>query len=183
MLNTLVSEAPSIGSLDSKKISDLRSSKKLIVPDDSVNEIMVLVKEKAVTHDLHPLFRTVKKQVKEKWRQSSRKGEIIPAFEKSMKNDLKSYVWYCTQFSWRIVTQVPPLKIDYKTWSFNPSDHNESQAFTSFAQSQTPRRWADPQEQTSIKCYVWPTLYDWDQRVIEKGDVVLKGPSLPASAV
>ena len=74
------------------------------------------------------------------------------------------------------MTQVPPLKIDYKTSTFNPSYHTESQAFASTIVRSSHGRRTYPQERKWIKCYVWPTLFDWDERVIEKGDVVLKEP-------
>ena len=119
---------------------------------------------------------TVKKEFKEQWKENGRKGGLIPSFDKSLKRDLKGYIEYCTRFSWRIVTQVPPLKIDYKTSTFNPSYHTESQAFASTAVRSSRGRWTYPQERKGIKCYVWPTLYDWDNGVIEKGDVVLEEP-------
>ena len=119
---------------------------------------------------------TVKKEFKQQWKQNGRKGGFIPSFDKSLKRDLKGYIEYCTRFSWRIVTQVPPLKIDYKTSTFNRSYHTESQAFASTTVRSSHGRCAYPQERKGIKCYVWPTLFDWDERVIEKGDVVLKEP-------
>ena len=115
----------------------------------------------------------VKKEVKEKWKGSGKQGNL-PSYDKSVKKDLKSYIEYCTQFSWRIVTQVPPLEIDYKSSTYNPAYQNESQAFLSFSSRKAPGGWANTQERKIVKCYVWPTLYDCDRRVIEKGDVVLE---------
>jgi len=144
---------------------------------------MVLVKEEAARHNLQKLRKTVKKELEKAWHENGKKGEMIPRFDKSLKKDLKGYIEYCTRFSWRIVTQVPPIKIDYKTSTFNPSSHTESQAFTSSPQRGTPGRWLDFQGHKQIKCYVWPTLFDWDNRVIEKGDVVFKEDSLRVSAL
>lgn len=118
-------------------------------------------------------IQTVKKKLKEKWKENGKKEEIIPSYDKSLKRDLKSYIEYCALFSWRIVTQVPPLKIDCKSSTFNPSYHTECQAFLSSTQHSTSGGWVDSQERKQIKCYVWPTLFDCDNRVIEKGDVVL----------
>ena len=113
-----------------------------------------------------------KRELKEKWKENGKQA-ILPSYDKGLKNDLKSYIEYCTQFSWRIVTQVPPLKIDYKSSTFNPAYHNVSQAFLSSATQHTPQRWASAQDRKHVKCYVWPTLHDCDNRVIEKGDIVL----------
>ena len=116
----------------------------------------------------------VKKELKKNWQEKSRREEIIPSFDKNLKRDLKGYIEYCTEFSWRIVTQAPPLKIDYRPTTFNPCYHTVSQAFVSSSLRSSHERWADSQERKEIECFVWPTLYEWDNRVIQKGDVVLK---------
>ena len=115
----------------------------------------------------------IKKEIKEKWRKHHEQNNL-PSYDKSLKTELKPYIEYCTQFAWRIVTQVPPLKIDYNSSTYNPASHNESQAFSSSGSRHTSERWASMPGRTKlVKCYVWPTLHDFDSRVIEKGDVVL----------
>ena len=118
-----------------------------------------------------------RKEIKEKWREQY-KAENLPSYDKNVKKELKGYIEYCTRFAWRLVTQVPPLKIDYKSSTYNSANHNESQAFSSSAS----QRWASMQERPKlVKCYVWPTLYDFDRRVIEKGEVVLSEQSASCS--
>lgn len=114
----------------------------------------------------------VKKDLKKTWRENDTK--LLPKYDKSLKNDLKGYIEYCTRFSWRIVTQVPPLKVDYKSSTFNPSFHKESQAFSFTHQQGTSESWVESQGRKQIKCYVWPTLCDSGNIVIEKGDVILE---------
>jgi len=185
LIETLVTDAPMIALSDEKyrKLPNFKVSKQSTKAQDSLNELMVLVKEEAARHDLEKLVKSVKKELKQKWKNDGKNGETIPSFDKNLKIDLQGYIEYCTRFSWRMVTQVPPLKIDYKSSTFNPSSHTESQAFTSSSQRATPGRWIDSQERKQIKCHVWPTLFDWDNRVIEKGDVVFKENSLHISAV
>jgi len=187
VLETLVTEAPTIGSSEKNKCTkfpELKTSlKKSAISQDSVNEVMVLVKEEAVTQNLQMLVKTVKKAIKDHWRNNEKTREMIPYYDKSLKNDLKGYIEYCTRFSWRIVTQVPPLKIDSISTTFSPSYHIESQAFASSTQWGTSKRWGDFQQRKQIKCYVWPTLFDSDHRVIEKGDVVLADHSRNSSFV
>ena len=119
---------------------------------------------------------TAKKEFKEQWQENVKKGGLIPSFDENLKRDLTGYIEYCTGFSWRIMSQVPPLNIDYNSSTFNPSYLTESQAFASTAVRSSQGRCAYPQERKGIRCYVWPTLYDWDNRVIKKGDVVLEEP-------
>ncbi|KAL9960015.1 hypothetical protein ACROYT_G033405 [Oculina patagonica] len=144
LLDTVVTDAPTIGSSDSKykKLNDFKPKKtSTVVTQESSNEVMVLVKEAAERHNLESLVQIVKKEVKEKWKEHGKQG-TLPSYDKCLKKELKSYIQYCTQFSWRIVTQVPPLKIDYKTTTYNPAYHSESQAFMSSAPRHTPQRWA-----------------------------------------
>ena len=119
-----------------------------------------------------PFSQDVKKDLKKRWKENDKK--LLPTYEKSLKNDLRGYIEYCTRFAWRIVTQVPPLKVDYQSSTFNPSYLNESQAFSFSAKQKNPESWVESQGRKQIKCYVWPTLFDSEDRVIEKGDVVLQ---------
>lgn len=154
------------------ELSDVKPSKHSSVLQDSLNEVMVLVKEDAVKHSLEALMKDVKKELKKRWKESDKK--LLPNYEKSLKNDLKGYMEYCTRFAWRIVTQVPPLNVDYKSSTFNSAYHNESQAFSFSARQSTSESWVESQGRKQIKCYVWPTLFDSENRVIEKGDVVFE---------
>lgn len=88
---------------------------------------------------------------------------ILPTFDGSLRDSLSKYIEYCCQFSWRMVTQVPPLKIAFQSKAYDPKIHNESSSFAR-EKKMSP---------SQIKCYLWPTLLDCDNRVIEKGEVVL----------
>ncbi|XP_022801925.1 uncharacterized protein LOC111339515 isoform X1 [Stylophora pistillata] len=178
VLDTLVTDAPCIGSSDAGKykfpeVTPAKRSKG--VPQDCISEVMVLVKEAAGREDLNleKLVKAAKKELKAKWKEQKKTGGILPIFDKSLKKELKGYIEYCIRFSWMAVTQVPPLEIDYKTRTFNPVYHRESQAFLSSAKHDASQGWVNAQEEKRIKCYLWPTLYDWEKRVIEKGEVVL----------
>ena len=119
-----------------------------------------------------PFSQDVKKELKKRWKENDKK--LLPNYETSLKNDLKGYMEYCTRFAWRIVTQVPPLNVDYKSSTFNSAYHNESQAFSFSARQSSSESWVESQGRKQIKCYVWPTLFDSENRVIEKGDVVFE---------
>ena len=81
-----------------------------------------------------------------------------------LKRDLENYIKYCTKFAWLMVSQVPPLEIEYKDNIFNPRTHVLSQAFSFEADRSRTRR---------IFCYLWPTLQDCQGKVLVKGEVVL----------
>lgn len=176
LLSTLVTDAPAIGLSDCKhKLPDVKPVNTAVVSQDSLNEVMVLVKEAAGRKNcnLQKLVKVVRKEFKAKWREVRKKGDMLPSYDNDLKKDLQFYIEFCTQFAWRTVTQVPPLEIDCKTTTYNPAYHNESLAFSSSAKRDAPPQWASTQKEKRVKCYLWPTLYDCDKRVIEKGEVVL----------
>ncbi|XP_078342815.1 uncharacterized protein LOC144628574 [Oculina patagonica] len=179
ILENLVTKAPSFAFLDLKKTvpSDLfqsrSSSNRPSTPvQNALNEVMVVVKETAVNHKLDKLVQTAKKDLETKWKQQWQRQRsnrvnatehILPPYDGALKDSLEKYIEYCCQFSWRMVTQVPPLKIGYESTMYNSMFHTESSSFAREKKTAT----------SQIKCYLWPTLLDCDNRVIEKGEVVL----------
>ena len=63
-----------------------------------------------------------------------------------------------------MVSQVPPLEIEYKDNVFNPRTHVLSQAFSFNADESETRR---------NLIYLWPTLQDCQGKVLVKGEVIL----------
>jgi len=138
------------------------------VGQGALDELMVQVKERAVEHKLDKLVQTVRHNLESKWKEELRpkrayaKEPILPPFDDKLINgSLAKYIDYCCRFAWRIVTQVPPMKIAYQDHQFEHSYHIES---ASSAKTKTP---------TKIKCFLWPILLDFENRVITKGEVEL----------
>ncbi|PFX17910.1 hypothetical protein AWC38_SpisGene17744 [Stylophora pistillata] len=91
---------------------------------DVINELMILVKERAKTHDLNSLVQDVKRSISEKWtRHQLQRGSFLLEFDLDLLYRLNGYIKYCTQFAWCTITQVPPLRIDYKTTDYDPKVH------------------------------------------------------------
>ena len=63
-----------------------------------------------------------------------------------------------------MVSQVPPLEIEYKDNVFNPRTHVLSQAFSFNAYKSDTRR---------DLIYLWPILQDCQGKVLVKGEVTL----------
>ena len=88
---------------------------------------------------------------------------------------LDEYIKYCTKFAWCVVSQVPPLQIEYRSNIYNSRTHVQSQAF-SFGEDHTSRssyQEVYPEGQKTVRCYLWPTLQDCEGKVIIKGEVLL----------
>ena len=127
-----------------------------------------IIHSQIIQFSLHQ--QTVKNEAQKKLREevlqskAKKTGLILPPLpsydEKSGK--LAKYMDYCCRFSWRMVTQVPPLKLNYQSQQFDERSH-------------VPGFESDKKQTSSsqIKCFLWPTLLDCEKRVIAKGEVLL----------
>ena len=106
-------------------------------------------------------FQDVKKGLEKKWK---RDNEHLPTYDFILQHGLENYIKYCTKFAWLMVSQVPPLEIEYKDNIFNPRTHVLSQLFSFDGDQSRTRR---------ILCYLWPTLQDCQGKVLVKGEVIL----------
>ncbi|XP_015748127.1 PREDICTED: uncharacterized protein LOC107327922 [Acropora digitifera] len=165
ILNTLIAKAPTIAFLDEKQpvckelIPPKRSSKDKSGPvEDTMIELMTHVKEKAASKklDISKFLEDVKAKTKVKWRSQIRS---VPDYNEKLLKALETYIDYCCRFSWRLVTQLPPLKIGYHDKFFDRTCHTENRYSTKTG--------------VRIKCFLWPILLDCDKRVIAKGEVLL----------
>lgn len=178
-METLAAEAPALGSdstsFQSKLWNTLCNNPNgdVHATQDVVSELMILVKEKAKKHDLNSLVQDVKRSISEKWtRHQLQRGSLLLEYDSDLLYRLNDYIKYCTQFAWCAVTQVPPLKIDYKTTDYDTKVHGVSQAFSP-SEERSPSRRKMYSETRKIMCYLWPTLLDCDGKVIRKGEVLL----------
>ena len=77
--------------------------------------------------------------------------------------ELEDYVRACIKLTWRMVTQVPPVKLEYHTFTFKRDLHKitESQSQSS------PERFVGKEVR-----YLWPALLDGGRRVLNLAEVV-----------
>lgn len=77
-------------------------------------------------------------------------------------NHLDDYLKACIQLTWRMVTQVPPLKLEYQTFGFH-RDYHKLHA----------EACADGLSGQEV-CYLWPGLVVGGGRKIILGEVILQ---------
>ncbi|KAL9960011.1 hypothetical protein ACROYT_G033401 [Oculina patagonica] len=179
LLEILAADAPAIGSDNKAYQSKLwtlqynrpKETSHTRETEDALSEVMILVKERAKTHDLNFLVQDVKSFISAKWNRHHLRDHLLLDYDSILLHGLSEYIAYCTRFAWCAVTQVPPLKIDYSTAVYSSRSHMPSQAFT---EERSPTRRSAYSESQSILCYLWPTLQDCDGKVIRQGEVVLK---------
>ena len=84
---------------------------------------------------------------------------------------LDSYIKACIRLTWRMVTQLPPLRLEYHSPSFDRRIHKKS------AYQNTTEKNLGPDEESlgeEILCYLWPGLLDGGDRLILQGQVLCK---------
>ena len=74
----------------------------------------------------------------------------------NLLNDFDGFTKKCITLAWRMVTQVPPLEIEYQSNKFNKKLHKK----------------ATGQKGEDIDYYVWPALLEPGGRVIQNAKVV-----------
>jgi len=83
------------------------------------------------------------------------------------------YMKACMQLTWRMVTQIPPLQMEYKSLFLQKNQtkigyHNSPDMLT----KETGPSGQDQVEE--IACYLWPGLLDGGGRLIRAGEVLCK---------
>ena len=100
-------------------------------------------------------------------------GTFLPSRYVLSDTGMVSYIKKCIRLTWRMVTQVPAMEIEYqsthlqschrkKGYHSGPNMRARGKASTS----------QGPVEE--IACYLWPGLLDGGGRVIRAGEVLCK---------
>ena len=106
----------------------------------------------------------------EKWSEEDKSCSFTPTHQ--LLNGLDDYVKACLRLSWRIVTQVPPMKLEYQTPKFNKIIHTNKGYYDGFKRRKKTVSPVQETQEESIACYLWPALGDGGGRVIKAGEVV-----------
>lgn len=106
-----------------------------------------------------------------KWNEWFEKNESIvhpPTQEVLVKLD--SYIKECIRLTWRMVTQLPPLQLEYHSLMFDHRIHKKT-AYENTTEKNPGNEENSGQE---ILCYLWPGLLDGGGRPILPGQVLCK---------
>lgn len=82
---------------------------------------------------------------------------------------LGKYIFACIKLTWRMVTQMPPMKLEYHCSQFNKDIHRK----VSRGQEGT-RRLSKKDQGEDIIFYLWPGLQDGGGRRIRHAEVLCK---------
>lgn len=105
-----------------------------------------------------------------KWSEEDKACFFTPSYH--LLEKLDQYIKACLRLSWRIVTQVPPMNLEYQTLKLNSNIHKKLGYHASFKgrEKSLPSRQENQEEE--IACYIWPGLQDGGGRVIKVGEVL-----------
>ena len=97
-----------------------------------------------------------------------------PAFY--LLQDLDKYIKACISLTWRMVTQVPPMKLEYHSSKFSKDIHKLiGYHNSSKVRPRTRDRLSTQQgKDLEIACYLWPGLSDGGGRLIRPGEVLCR---------
>lgn len=143
-------------------------------PKDLADGIQLNFKETADTCSLQFLEERVKAEASKKWWEWYEKDKscmfqpadkLIPLLEK--------YIKACLRLTWKMVTQVPPMKLEFHSSKFDKHIHKNQGYHSSQQGSTKPHSTAEEQEE-EIEYYLWPGLQDGGGRKICEAEVICK---------
>lgn len=79
--------------------------------------------------------------------------------------DLDKYIKACIRLTWRMVTQVPPMRLEFQSSRFSKDIHKKIGYHSEVAHQD---------QGDEIACYLWPGLQDGGGRLIRAGEVLCR---------
>lgn len=121
------------------------------------------------------IFQRVTSEVSKKWREWYEKDSSC-FFQPTVTliTPLYEYIKACLRFTWKMVTQVPPMKLEFHSSKFDKRIHKNVGYQSSHRGSTKPYRSAGKEQQEEIDCYLWPGLQDGGGRTICVAEVICK---------
>lgn len=115
----------------------------------------------------------MKEIVWERWSRylQEEKTQLLPAVSHAQEvlTQLSDYIKACIRLTWRMVTQVPPMQLEYKSLKFDKAVHKLARY-----QCNTDDQRFHKARSEHIACYLWPALLEGGGRVIFPGEVLCK---------
>jgi len=149
--------------------------RELQYPTDVVDALMLTLKETARDCNLELFVQDVQSSVWNKWRiwcNEDKCCRISPNKYLLQDPRIISYITKCIQITWRMVTQVPAMKIEYRALHLEDGTHKKLGYHSSpYMQAKVPAGQVSEEE---IACYLWPGLFDGGGRLIRAGEVLCK---------
>lgn len=107
------------------------------------------------------------------WQKEDRYLQLSPDRHIFRDSTVVSYIKECTRLAWRMLTQIPPMQIEYK--SLYLQNIHTKIGYHSSPDMLTKETGPSGEDQTEkIACYLRPGLLDGGGRVIRAAEVLCK---------
>ena len=104
---------------------------------------------------------------------SEREESFLPRPSEDVLTQLGDYIKACIRLTWRVVTQVPPMQLEYGAVQFDKDLHKLAR----FQHRAEYSRGADHLSGQVIACYLWPALLEAGDRIVFPGEVMCEAES------
>ncbi|XP_067033049.1 myosin heavy chain, clone 203-like isoform X4 [Acropora muricata] len=139
-------------------------------PTDVVDAIFLSLKESATAHNVTFCVTDVQNTVRQKWHSWFQDDRWFKPDEKIIRDpQILSYIEKCIKLTWRMVTQVPAMTLEYQSKYLERDFHTVVTHRSSRAMYNNTAF-----ERQEIALYIWPGLRDGQGTVIRRGDVICK---------
>nr|XP_058940338.1 uncharacterized protein LOC131768632 [Pocillopora verrucosa] len=145
------------------------------ISTDVLDGMMLSLKETSHLGNLDCFQKDVRKIVWERWTNcmSEREESFLPRPSEDVLTQLGDYIKACIRLTWRMVTQVPPMQLEYGAVQFDKDLHKLAR----FQNRAEFCRGADHLTGQIIACYLWPALLESGGRTIFLGEVMCEPES------
>ena len=108
----------------------------------------------------------------EKWCDEDKSCLFTPAGH--LMHGLVKYINACIRLTWRMVTQVPPMKLEFHSSRFSKDIHKIMGYHGSVERRARNSQPAHQDQGEEIAYYLWPGLQDGGGRLIRAGEIICK---------
>ncbi|XP_015748126.1 PREDICTED: uncharacterized protein LOC107327921 [Acropora digitifera] len=139
-------------------------------PTDVVDAFLLSLKESATAHNVTFCVTDIQDTVRQKWHSWFQNNRCFQPDEKIITDpQIFSYIEKCIKLTWRMVTQVPAMTLEYQSKYLESDLHTVVTHRSSHAMYNSTAF-----EKQEIALYIWPGLRDGRGTVIRRGDVICK---------
>lgn len=85
---------------------------------------------------------------------------------------LDKYIKACLRLTWKMVTQVPPMKLEFHSFKFDKRIHENRGYLNGHPVRSKSHSSAKEEQEEEIRFYLWPGLQDGGGRSIRKAEVI-----------
>lgn len=142
-------------------------------PKDTMDGLTLALKETADICNLDLLTEEVANLAFNKWNKWIEEDTtciFTPSWH--LLRNLVSYINACIRLAWRMVTQVPPMKLEYKSMKYDKLIHQKISRNRNLKQRPRTRSSAQQDQDEEIACYLWPGLQDGGGRQTRLAEVL-----------